>query len=135
MAMTRSARSLPPVSPLTGIVRALNDTLRRYGIGGRISLSPGITALSSEDRDVVGWAVSKFGAFDADLDPEREHAYGAFQCRDHHVVFLIDNGSTQFASDSGCHAERMLRVMLDIEHRPLSSTTDCGPWLCDREED
>lgn len=105
----------PPFVPRILQRRALNDTLRRYGMGGRSLISSGVAALPSDDLATVLWAVSKFDAFDANLDREGDHAVGYVDIRGYNVLFQIVGGGTGLI-DHPTEQERVLTVMLADEY-------------------
>jgi hypothetical protein len=71
-------------------VRALNDLLRRYRIGGQVVITSGIQALSVSLIAQVNEAVAHFDKFDRDNDPHEEHDFGAVRVAGHVVLFKID---------------------------------------------
>lgn len=68
------------------IIAALNDRLRKYGIGGRIVMTQGIAALQqSEIYDIVQ-AIRSFDSFTEENDPHAEHDFGFVQIAQHSVL-------------------------------------------------
>ncbi|MFE0233335.1 DUF3768 domain-containing protein [Brucella anthropi] len=72
------------------IIAALDDRLRKYGIGGRIMMTQGIAALQqSEIHDIVQ-AARSFDSFTKENDPHAEHDFGFIQIGPHSVFWKID---------------------------------------------
>ncbi|HEV7252007.1 MAG TPA: DUF3768 domain-containing protein [Mesorhizobium sp.] len=71
-------------------VRALNDQLRKRGIGGIVVTTPGVRALGAGVLTLITDAVARFDAFSADNDPYGEHDFGVVQVKGHTVFFKID---------------------------------------------
>lgn len=78
----------PPASGLSGNppdanrtdaarrIRALNDTLRRTFVGGRIVITGGVQALDEADQAELWRRVQAYDQFDAGIDPYGEHDFG-----------------------------------------------------------
>ena len=101
--------------------RALNDQLRRYLIGGRILLTPGITSNGQEAVRSVMAAVAAFDSFSADNDPYDEHDFGAVELEGQSVFWKIsyyDPSLTMHAEDPSDPETcvRVLTVMLAEEY-------------------
>lgn len=94
-------------------IRALNDRLRRYFIGGRILVSRGVRA---RGRDFLATAVTTIQAFDAFAtgdDPYREHDFGAVQIDRETVLFKIDyfDENMEFGAIDPSDEARCIRVL------------------------
>ena len=99
----------------------LNDLFRSTFIGGRVLITPGIQAMSDEDRSAVVEKVQTFSAFTSDNDPHREHDFGAFEQGGQKVFWKIDyyDPALQFGSEDPsdpAKTARVLTVMLASEY-------------------
>ncbi len=74
----------------TARVRALNDSLRQTGAGGRMLMTAGIAALPRDEQCAVVAAVQALDAFDPGNDLHREHDFGALWVGAHRVMWKID---------------------------------------------
>lgn len=72
------------------LVRALNDSLRRTGAGGRMVMTAGVAALSRDEQLGIVAAVQAFDAFDPTDDSYGEHDFGALRIGVHHIIFKVD---------------------------------------------
>ena len=107
---------------------ALNDELRRFGLGGRIMITSGIEALGTEDVAHVLAAVADFDAFTDDNDPYDEQDCAILTVDSHRVMFKIDYYDRDLAYHSPDPSdptvtERVMTVMLspastDDYHHP-----------------
>jgi len=107
---------------------ALNDELRRFGLGGRIMITSGIEALGTEDVAHVLAAVADFDAFTDDNDPYGEQDCAILTVDSHRVMFKIDyydRDLTYHSPDPSdpTVTERVMTVMLspastDDYHHP-----------------
>jgi hypothetical protein len=104
-----------PLLPSTAQRRALNDTLRRYQIGGRIMISSGLASVSEDDLATVLWAVRKFDAFDSNVDPA-DHSFGHLNIRGYNIIFKINGGASGLVGYDLASAERVLTVMMANEY-------------------
>ena len=105
----------------TARTRALNDTLRRFGRGGRIMITAGLEARGSEQIARVLAAVAAFDNFTDDNDPHREHDCALLRVDNLQVLFKID----YFDRDLTFHSldpsdpavtQRVMTVMLAEEY-------------------
>lgn len=71
-------------------IRALNDAFRRSFSGGRVMMTPGVSALGYEDQAAIFQLVRTFEDFDGDNDPYGEHDFGAFDYRGQRYLWKID---------------------------------------------
>ncbi|KZC03464.1 hypothetical protein AU375_00267 [Methylobacterium radiotolerans] len=63
-------------APLT--IAELNDAFRASFTGGRVLVTPGISALSEFEQCMILGAVHRFDSFSPDNDPHGERDFGAF---------------------------------------------------------
>ena len=102
-------------------VRALNDHLRRRGMGGRVVISRGIEALGTDDVCKVLAAVAQFDDFTQDNDPWGEHDCAVLTIEARRIIFKIDyfdrdlNWHSPDASDPAI-TQRVLTIMLAEEY-------------------
>lgn len=103
------------------IIAALNDRLRKYGIGGRIVMTQGIAALQqSEIHDIVQ-AIRSFDSFTEENDPHAEHDFGFVQIGQHSVFWKIDYYDESLSMHSPDKADpnvtvRVMTIMLADEY-------------------
>jgi len=102
-------------------VRALNDLLRRYRIGGQVVITPGIQALGLSFLAQVDEAVAHFDSFTSDNDPHEEHDFGAGRVAGHVVLFRIDYYDLDLRMHSPDQADpavtrRVMTLMLAEEY-------------------
>jgi hypothetical protein len=105
----------------TARIRALNDALRRCGRGGRIMITAGLEARSSEQIARVLAAVAAFDNFSDDNDPYGEHDCALLRVDGIQVLFKIDyfdRDLTFHSPDASDPAvtERVMTVMLAEEY-------------------
>jgi Protein of unknown function (DUF3768) len=62
-------------------IRALNDAFRTTMTGGRVVMTAGVDALSSDVKAMVIRRVATFADFTPENDPHGEHDFGNFECR------------------------------------------------------
>lgn len=103
------------------IITALNDRLRKYGIGGRIVMTQGVAALQqSEIYDIVQ-AIRSFNSFTEENDPHTEHDFGFVQIAQHSVFWKIDYYDESLSMHSPDKADpnvtvRVMTIMLADEY-------------------
>ena len=71
-------------------IRALNDELRRNGIGGKIYMTRGIIDKGADFMAKASAAVRDFDAFTGDNDPWQEHDFASLEVDGETVMFKID---------------------------------------------
>ncbi|WP_246710066.1 DUF3768 domain-containing protein [Rhizobium leguminosarum] len=64
---------------VTATIRGLNDAFRCNPTVGRVVITPGVGALSHDQRLTLLRAVVGFGDFNAGNDPYNEHDFGAIE--------------------------------------------------------
>jgi len=102
-------------------VRALNDLLRTTGIGGRIVMTVGVSALALDELRAVIDAVRGFDTFSPDNDPHGEHDCAELSVGDASFIWKIDyyeltlTGGSPDPSDPNITA-RVLTIMLAEEY-------------------
>ena len=102
-------------------IRALNDQLRRAGVGGIIMQTSGVHDLGEEVVRRIAQAVMKFDDFTASNDPYQEHDFGAVEVDNHRVFWKIDYYGNDMQSGSPDPADssltkRVLTIMLASEY-------------------
>ena len=102
-------------------IARLNDLLRRDGIGGRVLITQGIQALSTETRRQIFDAVRTFDAFTKDNDPHGEHDFAALTVAGERINFKVDyyDKALEFASEDPSDptiTERVLTILLASEY-------------------
>ena len=102
-------------------IAALNDSLRRTLLGGRVTITAGIAALGPECQSGIVRAVARFDSFDNNNDPHEEHDFGAMEVAGNSLFFKID----YFDHTLTCHSPdptdpavttRILTIMLASEY-------------------
>ena len=71
-------------------IAALNDSLRRTFLGGKVMLTFGVGALDDELKAKVLTAVRGFTNFNSDNDPYGEHDCATFQVEGGTFMFKVD---------------------------------------------
>jgi len=97
----------------TAQIRALNDRLRRETSGGRILITPGVTALGPEQVARIWETVAKFETFTEDNDPHGEHDFGAFEIDGKSFMWKIDyyDSNLEFGSEDPADPNKTTRVL------------------------
>lgn len=102
-------------------IRALNDRLRRDHVGGRILVTPGVSAKGFLTLVTALEAVRAFDDFGPENDPYGEHDFGAFTLGADRLFWKIDyydqsltSAAVDPASETGC--VRVLTIMLAEEY-------------------
>ena len=102
-------------------VRALNDNLRRFHIGGQVMLSSGLAALPWNQIEGVVKAVAAFDAFGQENDPYGEHDCASLDAEGQRVMWKIDYydpSMTQHSEDESDpkKTKRVMTIMLADEY-------------------
>ena len=105
----------------TDRIRELNDAFRRTLLGGRVVMTAGIAAITSDVRAVIVRRVQFFNAFNQDNDPYEEHEFGNFEEYDYKVYWKIDyyDQTMTFGSEDAsdpAKTTRILTIMLADEY-------------------
>jgi hypothetical protein len=102
-------------------IRALNDDLRKYLIGGGAVITPGIAALGQEAVERIVQTVAVFDDFCHANDPYEEHDFGSFEAEGEKIFFKIDYYDQTLTHHSPDPAdpkvtERVITIMLADEY-------------------
>lgn len=105
----------------TGLIRQLNDKLRKQHSGGHVMITPGIRALGTATMRHVLSKVAQFDTFTDDNDPYEEHDYGSLHVQGKRIMWKIDyyDSKMTYASPDPADpavTERVLTVMLAEEY-------------------
>ena len=71
-------------------IRVLNDELRKYLIGGRAVITPGVAALGREAVARIVKTIAVFDDFCHANDPYDEHDFGTFEADGKTIFLKID---------------------------------------------
>lgn len=87
---------------------------------GELFLTPGIAALSDEDKKKVNEAVKNFSDFDEDNDPHKEHDFGKINnipgIEDiFWKIDYFDNAMCQWGAEDPMKSYRVLTILLAME--------------------
>ena len=102
-------------------IRELNDRFRSTMTGGRVMLTAGVDALPSDVKALVIRRVATFSEFTPDIDPHKEHDFGAFEEGGYKVFFTLDyyDAAMLFGSEDPADPSkptRVLTIMLASEY-------------------
>ena len=102
-------------------IRALNDELRKYLIGGGAVITLGIAALGREAVDRIVKTIAVFDDFNHANDPYEEHDFGSFEAEGKTIFFKIDYFDRTLTHHSPDPAdpsvtERVITIMLADEY-------------------
>ena len=102
-------------------IRALNDELRKYLIGGGAVITPGIAALGQEAVERIVQTAAVFDDFCHANDPYEEHDFGSFEAECETIFFKIDyfdRTLTHHSPDPSDPSvtERIITIMLADEY-------------------
>ena len=102
-------------------IRALNDDLRKYLIGGGAVITPGIAALGQAAVDRIVQTIATYDDFCHANDPHEEHDFGSFEAEGATIFFKIDyydRTLTHHSPDPADPAvtERVITIMLADEY-------------------
>jgi hypothetical protein len=109
------------VETRTERIRALNDDLRQYLLGGLAVITPGIAALGQQAVDRILKTIAVYDDFCHANDPHEEHDFGAFEADGQKIFFKIDyydKNLTYHSPDpsDSCVTERVITIMLADEY-------------------
>ena len=102
-------------------IRALNDELRQFLLGGMAVITPGIAALGPEAVDRIVKTIAVFDDFCHANDPHEEHDFGSFEADGTIIFFKIDyfdRTLTHHSPDPSDPSvtERVITIMLAEEY-------------------
>ncbi len=102
-------------------IRALNDELRQFLLGGIAVITPGVAALGQEAVDRIVKTIAVFDDFCYANDPHEEHDFGAFDAEGKTIMFKIDyfdRTLTHHSPDPSDPSvtERVITIMLAEEY-------------------
>lgn len=94
-------------------IRELNDQLRKSLLGGRILMTHGVSALSSEQTVELLTAVKAFDDFSEDNDPYGEHDFGSIDLHGTKYFWKIDyyDPSMTYGSEDATDPSKTVRVL------------------------
>ena len=102
-------------------IRALNDELRQYLLGGLAVITPGVAALGQQAVERIVKTIAVYDDFCHANDPHEEHDFGAFQADGQTIFFKIDYYDKNLTYNSpdpsdSCVTERVITIMLADEY-------------------
>lgn len=105
----------------TAKIRALNDGLRKYGVGGRWMMTQGVSQMDKATLRCLVIAVREFSDFNGDNDPHGEHDFGKVEVAESAFFWKIDyyNLTMDGGSDDPSNpsvTQRILTVMHSWEY-------------------
>ena len=105
----------------TDRIRALNDDLRQYLLGGLAVITPGVAALGQQAVDRIVKTIAVYDEFCHANDPHEEHDFGSFEADGQTIFFKIDyydKNLTYHSPDPSDPSvtERVITVMLAEEY-------------------
>ena len=71
-------------------IRALNDELRQYLLGGMAVITPGVAALGQQAVERIVKTIAVYDDFCHANDPHEEHDFGSFEADGQTIFFKID---------------------------------------------
>jgi hypothetical protein len=109
------------VDTRTERIRALNDELRQYLLGGLAVITPGVAALGQQAVDRIVKTIAVYDDFCHANDPHEEHDFGSFQADGQTIFFKIDyyDKSLMYHSPDPSDpavTERVITIMLADEY-------------------
>src|SRR5450759_1740839 len=129
MARAYSTARAPPnhdfrrsaVDTRTERIRALNDDLRQYLLGGLAVITPGVAALGQQAVERIINTIAVYDDFCHANDPHEEHDFGSFQADGQTIFFKIDyydKNLTYHSPDPSDPSvtERVITIMLADEY-------------------
>ena len=102
-------------------IRALNDELRQYLLGGMAVMTPGVSALGQQAVERIVKTIAVYDDFCHANDPHKEHDFGSFEAEGKTIFFKIDyydrtlNYHSPDPSDPSV-TERVITIMLAEEY-------------------
>lgn len=105
-------------------IAALNDMLRHTYWGGKVMMTPGITALPEDTQHAIFRAVQEFDTFTEDNDPYGEHDFGTVTISGTKCFWKIDyyDDKMEFCSEDPANpaiTTRVLTIMLAEEYQNI----------------
>ena len=102
-------------------IRALNDELRQYLLGGLAVITPGVAALGQQAVERIVKTIAVYDDFCHANDPHEEHDFGSFQADGQTIFFKIDyydKNLTYHSLDPSDPSvtERVITIMLADEY-------------------
>jgi hypothetical protein len=103
-------------------IATLNDAFRNaMGLAGKVYQTPGIAALSPEDRSAIREKVENFNDFTLGNNPYGERDFGAFDHNGDRIFWKIDYYDTTLTEGSEDPSDpkqtvRVLTIMLASEY-------------------
>jgi hypothetical protein len=109
------------VDTKTERIRALNDELRQYLLGGLAVITPGVAALGQQAVERIVKTIAVYDDFCHANDPHEEHDFGSFEADGQTIFFKIDYFDTTLTCHSPdpsdpCVTERVITIMLADEY-------------------
>jgi Protein of unknown function (DUF3768) len=102
-------------------IRELNDAFRTTFVGGKVMMTAGVAAMTTNELANVLSAVRAFKDFDGNDDPHKEHDFGSFDIGDSKFFWKIDyydasmEGGSENPSDPA-QTTRVLTIMFASEY-------------------
>jgi Protein of unknown function (DUF3768) len=105
----------------TDRIRALNDELRQYLLGGLAVITPGVAALGQQAVERIVKTIAVYDDFCHANDPHEEHDLGSFEADGQTIFFKIDyfdKTLTYHSPDPSDPSvtERVITIMLADEY-------------------
>jgi hypothetical protein len=105
----------------TDRIRALNDDLRQYLLGGLAVMTPGVASLGQLAVERIVQTIAVYDDFCHANDPHEEHDFGSFQADGETIFFKIDyfdKTRTYHSPDPSDPSvtERVITIMLADEY-------------------
>jgi hypothetical protein len=109
------------VDTRTDRIRALNDELRQYLLGGMAVITPGVAALGQQAVERIVKTIAVYDDFCHANDPHEEHDFGSFEADGQKIFFKIDyydKSLTYHSPDPSDPSvtERVITIMLANEY-------------------
>jgi hypothetical protein len=109
------------VATRTERIRALNDELRQYLLGGLAVITPGIAALGQQAVERIVKTIAVYDDFCHANDPHEEYDFGSFEADGQTIFFKIDyfdNNLTYHSPDPSDPSvtKRVITIMLADEY-------------------